>query len=240
MISRRRSINGAIGAFCLAAPLPALAQAYQCRVPQSVEAPRPIQPDGPSRRTPIGGYLLAVSWSPEYCRGNRARDPDNYQCNGKIGRFGFVLHGLWPEAPKGPPPQWCAIAPRPTAEDLKRNLCMTPVPWLLEHEWAKHGSCMSRTPAGYYKVNAILWNSLRLPDADRLSREGGLTVGDLRRAFVAANPGFPRSSVGVLVSNGGWLRELYLCYGKDFRPRGCDARDFGPKDSVPLKIWRGL
>lgn len=224
----------------LALPAPALAQAYQCRVPPQVEQPRPARPDGPPIRKPIGGYVLAISWSPEYCRGKRAQDPDNYQCNGRIGRFGFVLHGLWPEAAKGAPPQWCSLKLRPTPADLRANLCMTPVPWLIEHEWAKHGSCMSPTPAAYYKASGILWRSLRLPDADRLSRQDFLTVGDLRSAFAKRNPAFPARAIGVLVSNGGWLREVQLCYGKDFLPAPCDKRTFGPRDSAPLKIWRGL
>ncbi|MBS0482276.1 MAG: ribonuclease T [Proteobacteria bacterium] len=222
-------------------PAPALAQAYQCRVPDSVQLPPPIQPDGPTLRTAIGGYTLAVSWSPEFCRGGRTDDPDNFQCNGRNGRFGFVLHGLWPEAPEGGrPPQWCAIDPRPSAEDMRANMCITPVPWLLEHEWAKHGSCMSPNPKAYFKASAILWNSLHMPDADKLSRHPGLTMGDLRGAFVAANPGFPRAAIGIVASNGGWLREMHLCYGKDFMPGACDRRGFGPRDTVPLKIWRGL
>jgi ribonuclease T2 len=196
----------------LAVPLPALAQAYSCKVPERIELPPPARPDGPTVRSAIGGYVLAVSWSPEYCRGKRGVDP----------------------------PQWCAREPRPRVEDFKANLCRTPVPWLIEHEWAKHGSCMARTPAGYFKVAGILWDGLRLPDADGLSRRRGLTAGDLRRAFVLNNRGWKKEAVGVLVSNGGWLRELYLCLGKDFRPRACPGRTFGPRDSAPLKIWRGL
>ncbi|MFM5955241.1 MAG: ribonuclease T2 family protein [Novosphingobium sp.] len=223
-----------------AVPSPALAQAYQCRVPQSIAMPRAVQPDGPSRNTPIRGYTLAVSWSPEFCRGPSARDPDNYQCNGRIGRFGFVLHGLWPESGQGKYPQWCSVTPRPSEAEIKANLCMTPVPWLIEHEWAKHGSCMAGNPADYLKISALLWNAVRLPDADRLSRKDALTAGDLRREFAALNPRFPKSSVGLVISNGGWLREIHLCYGKDFLPRACEKRAFGPKDDVPLKIWRGL
>ena len=221
-------------------PSPALAQAYQCRVPQNVSLPPAIQPDGPSYRAPVTGYTLAVSWSPEFCRGKAARDPDNYQCNGQIGRFGFVLHGLWPESGSGKSPQWCAVTPRPTQQDFAQNLCMTPAPWLIEHEWAKHGSCMATTPAAYLKVSSILWQSLHFPDADRLSRQPGLNSGDLRKAFAAANPGIPVKAIGLNLGNGGWLREVHLCYSAKFLPAPCDKRGFGPKDDVPLKIWRGL
>lgn len=228
-------------ALALAAlPAPALAQAYQCRVPFEAIRTQPPRPGGKPVRARIDSYVLAVSWSPEYCRGDRARDPDNYQCNGRIGRFGFVLHGLWPDAARGPSPQWCSLAQRPSQADLRAQLCTTPAVWLIEHEWAKHGSCMSPSPAAYYKASRILWQSLRLPDADRLSRAEYLTVGDLRRAFIARNPAFAASAVGVLVSNGGWLREIQLCYGKDFMPAACDRQTFGPGDKAPLKIWRGL
>ena len=221
-------------------PTPALAQAYQCRAPQNVALPPAIQPDGPSYRAQITGYTLAVSWSPEFCRGKAARDPDNYQCNGHIGRFGFVLHGLWPESGSGMSPQWCATTPRPTADDLRASLCMTPVPWLLEHEWAKHGSCMAANPADYYKVSRILWQSLHLPDADRVSHQNPLTAGDLRKAFSAQNPGWPVSAIGIVMGNDGWLRELHLCFSAKFMPAMCDKRGFGPKNDTPLKIWRGL
>ncbi len=225
----------------LAWPFTAQAQAYQCRAPQSIEEPRPVQPDGPRSTMPITGYTLAVSWSPEFCRGGKAsRDPGNYQCNGQIGRFGFVLHGLLPEGANGRAPQWCSTTPRPSQQDYRANLCMTPVPWLIEHEWTKHGSCMAKSPADYFKVSRILWDSLRLPDADRLSRQERLTAGDLRRAFIARNPQFPLASVGLVVSNGGWLREMHICYGKAFKPAACDRRGFGPANDTPLRIWRGL
>jgi ribonuclease T2 len=99
---------------------------------------------------------------------------------------------------------------------------------------------MTRTPEAYYRTAAILWRSLRWPDADRLSRKPGLTVGDLREAFVLANPAWRGDRIGVVMSRNGWLRELRLCYGRDFMPRRCPRGALGPADTAPLKIWRGL
>ena len=111
----------------------------------------------------------------------------------------------------------------------------------MAHEWAKHGSCMVRTPQSYLKVTAILWNSLRLPDLDRLSRQEGLTAGTIRQAFADANdPHWTPAMVGIETSRNGWLEELRLCYGRDFMPRTCDRKRIGPPDATPLKIWRGL
>jgi ribonuclease T2 len=230
--------RAAFALLALAAASPAAAQAYQCRLPQRVEPARPVAPDGPARHAPVAAYTLAASWSPEFCR--NPKDRGTMQCSGANGRFGFVLHGLWPEAAKGAPPQWCAVRPRPSPELIRRHLCMTPAPWLLEHEWAKHGSCMTKRPETYYRVSGILWRSLHWPDVDRLSRRRDLTAGDLRRAFVAANPDWQTSQVALVTSRTGWLREIHLCYGKDFLPRDCPRGRLGPRDEAPLKIWRGL
>lgn len=221
-----------------ALPAPALVQAYQCTPPARIQPPSAPQPDGPIRRLPVAGYTLAASWSPEFCRGSGTREP--IQCSGTNGRFGFVLHGLWPQARRGQSPQWCSLTPRPSPDLIRRNLCMTPAPRLLEHEWAKHGSCMTKTPEAYFNTSSILWQSIRWPDADRLSRQDALTVGDLRSAFVIANPDWRREMISVVLSRGGWLREVRLCYGRDFMPAACPRERLGPRDSAPLKIWRGL
>ena len=42
-------------------------------------------------------YVLALAWSPTYC----AKNPGNtWQCAPRR-RFGFVVHGLWPEYDRG-------------------------------------------------------------------------------------------------------------------------------------------
>ncbi|MBT0668927.1 ribonuclease T [Novosphingobium profundi] len=216
----------------------AQAQAYQCRVPRSLPPLRPITPDGPTRKRPIAGYTLAASWSPDWCKTHR--NTSSMQCDRRYGRFGFVLHGLWPEAASGSPPQWCQTLPLPRPATLRQHLCMTPSPGLLAHEWAKHGSCMAPTPEKYLKVSAILWRSLHWPDADRLSRKQGLTAGDFRNAFLETTSGWRREAIGIELSKGGWLREVRLCYGRDFRPTACASHQFGARDAAPMKIWRGL
>ena len=222
-----------------AVPGTAFAQAYQCRVPQGPISVPKIERDGPVRQVPVTGYTLALSWSPEYCRGREARTADRRQCSGTNGRFGFIVHGLWPEG-RSTWPQWCPAPRAPTSAELSRNLCMTPSARLLAHEWAKHGSCMVKTPSSYFKVTRILWNSLRWPDYDRIARTDELTAGEVRRAFADANRYWEPEHVGLVINERGWLEEMRLCYGKDFMPAKCDARRFGPKDSVPVKIWRGL
>lgn len=217
---------------------PAGAQAYQCRVPRTVEVPH-VRPDGPTRRIPIAGYTLALSWAPEFCKGRETRKADAMQCSARNGRFGLVVHGLWPES-RGAWPQWCPTSRRVSPAEARRNLCMMPSARMQATEWAKHGACMVRTPGGYFRVTGILWDSLRLPDLDWLSKEPGLTAGSLRDKWTFANPAWPREAVGVKLNERGWLQELRLCYGKDFMPAPCDRRRFGAKDGAPLKIWRGL
>ena len=219
-------------------PAPALAQAYQCHVPAGpVSVPQPRQ--GEVRRVPVTGYTLALSWSPEYCKGRERSAADAQQCSGKAGRFGLIVHGLWPEG-RGTFPQFCPTPRRLSPVEARQNLCMVPSARLQADEWAKHGACMVRTPESYFKVTRILWNSLRLPDLDALSRRRGLTAGDLRALFAQANPGIRADAVGVFANDRGWFTELRLCYRKDFRPGACDARRRGLSDSRPLKIWRGL
>ncbi len=226
----------------LVMPAPLSAQAYQCRMPKTVSVPT-IAPQSTPRRLPITGYTFAISWSPEFCKGREMEGQHRTQCSGRNGRFGFVVHGLWPES-RGSWPQWCA-ANRPAARSVapavaRPNLCMMPSTRLIASQWAKHGSCMTRRPQTYFKVTRILWNSIAFPEADWLSRDDNLTAGKLRDAFVEANPAWPRSAVGIDRNRRGWLRELRLCYGRDFMPAACDPRRYGARDNAPLRIWRGL
>jgi ribonuclease T2 len=236
-----RCSNSALALALAALVLPAAvqAQAYQCRAPQVSSVPQ-IAPDARPRIVPTTGYTLALSWSPAFCRTRQDRRAHAVQCSGEHGSFGLVVHGLWPQGARTWP-QWCPTRARPTPRDLRDNLCMMPSTRLIARQWAKHGSCMTRRPETYLRVTRILWESLRIPDYDRISREEGLTAGRIRQAFADANGRMWQAShVGVKLNADGWLEELRLCYGKDFRPARCDDRRYGARDDVPARIWRGL
>ncbi|HSG34772.1 MAG TPA: ribonuclease T, partial [Sphingomonadaceae bacterium] len=199
-----------------------------------------IEQDGPTREMPVTGYTLALSWSPEYCRTRADSSSDAMQCSGRNGRFGMVLHGLWPEGGNGRWPQWCQASRAPDLALIRRDLCISPSARLMAWQWAKHGSCAFRRPETYFNISRILWNSLRFPDFDRLSRREDLDAGIVREAFATANRHFEPEFVGVKLNRRGWLEELRICYGTNFFPAKCSASQFGPKDSAEVKIWRGL
>ncbi len=224
------------------APAPLLAQSYQCRMPERL-SPLPQDKrgrDAVRRVVPIAGYTLALSWSPEYCRGREDDKAQALQCSRRFGEFGFVLHGLWPEGRAATYPQYCASPPSAVPLSVVRqNLCAMPSQRLIQHQWDKHGSCMARDPARYFQTATRLYQSVKLPDMERLSRRA-LTQGMLKREIARLNPGMPATAIALKANGRGWLQEVRLCLGLDYRPRACPAHVRQPRGDAPLKIWRGL
>ena len=234
--------QNAVMALAGAALLPgvALAQARSCAVPAQIAPPRPDLPSAsqPARRLPTASYTLAISWSPEYCRSRKTDARDAFQCAGTRPKFGFTLHGLWPDGAGKDWPQYCAPATLLPAAVLRGNLCATPSAQLLQHEWAKHGTCMTNRPADYFTRSTALYRGLRYPDMAALSRRP-LTAGGFAQAFAAANPGMRPNMMRVTAGRNGWLDEVWLCLSTRFRPQPCPAHQGGLAPGAPLRIWRG-
>lgn len=225
-----------IAAWLLLAPAVATAQARQCAVPDRLP-PAPAAQIGERRIVPIVRYTLALSWSPEHCRDARGDPADSFQC-GRPGRFGFVLHGLWPDGPGTRWPQYCRPAARVPEVEVRRMLCTTPSAKLIEHEWQRHGTCLTRDPARYFRLARGLFNGIRYPDMDALSRRRDLTAGQFARAFAAANPGMTPAMLRVKADRKGWLDEVHLCLGLTGRPRDCRPEDERAAPGSRLRIWR--
>lgn len=224
----------------LAVPGVAQAQAYRCAIPSSIPRARADLPsaDQPRRVVPIGGYTLAITWAPQFCRTGGDRPAARFQC-GAGNRFGFTLHGLWPDGVGKDWPQYCnptGLVPKPV---VRAALCSTPSPQLIQHEWAKHGTCMpGERPATYFARSTRAYARLRYPDVDALSRQP-LTAGRFAQAMAAANPGLSADMMRVTADRRGWLDEVWLCMDTRFRYRRCPAHQGGLANGATLRIWRG-
>jgi len=224
----------------LVAPALAQAQAYRCAVPKKIAAPRPDLPsvEQPKRVVPVGGYTLAITWAPQYCHGNAGEASATFEC-GSGNLFGFTLHGLWPDG-EGPEwPQYCRATGIVPAPVIRGQLCATPSAQLIQHEWAKHGTCMSSRPADYFAKSSRLYGDLRYPDMAALSRRNDLTAGEVARAIAGANRGMSADMMRITANRSGWLEEIWLCLDKQFRYARCPAHQGGLAADAPIKIWRG-
>lgn len=229
-------------AIAAAAVLPAAAQAqaYVCSVPGAIARPHADLPSAeqPRRVLPIGSYTLAITWAPQYCHANARDASARFEC-GSGNRFGFTLHGLWPDGEGATWPQYCQATRILPAATLRPMLCATPSVQLLQHEWAKHGTCTGESPVRYFTAARGLYAKLRYPDMNALSRKK-LTAGDFAAAMAAANPGISADMMRITANRQGWLDEVWLCLDKDRRYRSCPAHQGGLAASAPLRIWRGV
>lgn len=229
-----------LAAAALIAPAAAQAQAYRCVVP---DAPQRVRPDLPTRAQPkrvlpVGGYTLAITWSPQFCRERGRGDASRFQCR-RDNSFGWTLHGLWPDGTGPDWPQYCratGLVPQPV---IRATMCATPSTQLIQHEWAKHGTCMTGyTPARYFDRATALYGRLRYPDMDALSREPA-TAGRVAAAVAGVNPGLRPDMMRVTATREGWLDELWICLDKAFRYRRCPAHQSGLPAGAAVKVWRG-
>ena len=208
-----------------------------CVLPARLPAPameRPAPDEVVADRT-ILFHMLAVTWMPETCRAG-GDGQGELACDGG-NRFGWTLHGLWPNADGKPYPRYCRPATRVDAATIRANLCRTPSVDLVQHEWAAHGTCGWDAPEAYFARSAALYDGLTKPDPTALGGGGrGPTAGRLRDAFVAANPGLPRDAIYVAVDPDDRLREVRLCHDLTFRPAACPVGGLGAPDAAVLTV----
>ncbi len=163
-------------------------------------------------------YVLVLSWSPDFCATNpkAAKDP---QCS--VGsKYGFVLHGLWPQYETGYPHSCSAVQ----LSDAAKTQCdIFPSAKLCEHEWTKHGTCSGLDSTGYLSLSGKLKKSVVIPESYKMPEQTfRTTVAQLKADFVAKNAGFTTDSVAPYCSGSGrFLKEIFFCYDKAHQPRAC-------------------
>jgi ribonuclease T2 len=165
-------------------------------------------------------YLLSLSWSPAFC----LESPGAAECHGPR-RYGFIVHGLWPQDERGHP-EHCDLH-REVPEEVVRDMAdIMPARGLVYHEWSAHGSCSGLEPADYFALVRQAYHGVSIPpqlSAPRAPIEQSTSaIGD---AFMQSNPRLPPGSVVVICSrqDAPRLREVRLCLGRDLEPRACSA-----------------
>lgn len=164
-------------------------------------------------------YLLSLTWSPSYCvaEGGQRKDA---QCDSDR-RYGFLVHGLWPQYERGYPED-CPTNVSPAEADIRALADLMPARGLVRHEWQKHGACSGLAPAEYLKTIRAARETIRIPAAfQRIDSYKTVSPAEVEAAFVAANPGLKPEDVAV-TCDGRRLREVRICLTRDLGFRACD------------------
>jgi ribonuclease T2 len=165
-------------------------------------------------------YVLALSWSPNYCATNGSRDPQ--QC-GTGRQLGFVLHGLWPQFDRG----WPANCTRePLDRQIQRQFPdLYPNEKLYSHEWSKHGTCSGLSQTQFHQLAADLKAGLKIPARyDRPTQPLRTTISALKQEFVTANPTLTVDRIAPFCSGSGrLLQEVRICEPKAGKLQSCSA-----------------
>ena len=171
-------------------------------------------------------YTLVLSWSPTHCS-TTDRGTDDGQCARDDGaRFGFILHGLWPQFERGYPDS-CRTRWKPFVPDQVINSVAEIMPGrgLVIHEYREHGTCSGLRPDAYFALARQLFNRVNIPQRYRNPQELQLIsprefLGD----FLRANPGL-RPEMIVVTCDGQSLRDVRICLTKDGRTRSCGENE---------------
>jgi ribonuclease T2 len=237
--------------------LAALAVGAQLPAQAQKRAPWPSEYSNPPKRTSVAGqfdyYMLVLSWSPTHCSEVEAEiesDRVDAQCAGLKGRrYGFILHGLWPQYEKGYPERcptaWRPFVPEPVIASLGDVM---PSRGLVIHEYRTHGTCSGLLPAPYFALARRFFNRIRIPERHRNPFERQfLSPREVMGDFLQANPGLKPGMIAITCGGpGNRLREVRICMTKDGRPRPCgnaNARQIcraGRMQVPPVRsTWRG-
>jgi ribonuclease T2 len=165
-------------------------------------------------------YLLSLSWSPAFCLAS----PNSAECNGSR-RYGFIVHGLWPQNEKGWPEN-CDVRSQ-VPDDVAQGISdLMPARGLIYHEWTAHGSCSGLDPAHFFGLVRRAYTQLVIPaEFSQPSQSIQQSPASVLGAFQHANPKLPPLSVVVTCSGQGTprLREVHVCMDRDLAPRACSA-----------------
>lgn len=166
-------------------------------------------------------YVMALSWSPNWCalEGDSRRDP---QCDRGTGTT-FVLHGLWPQYEDGWPSYCRTVERDPSRSETAAMADVFGGAGAAFYQWKKHGRCAGLSSRDYYALARKAFRSVRIsPIFPKINRDLKVPANVIEGAFLEANPGLLRDQVTVTCKSG-MIQEVRICLTKDLEPRRCGA-----------------
>lgn len=169
-------------------------------------------------------YLLALSWSPQYCADHVGEAGAGRQCAGPQS-FGLVVHGLWPQNENGSYPTACRPAGQVPRSVVARVLPIMPSPRLVQHEWATHGTCSGLTVDDFFDSISRAFRKVQIPPPlDEPHVTVSASVQRVKQLFAEANPGLSADMMTVICSGRERVvSEIHICLTKSLAFRKCGA-----------------
>ena len=157
-------------------------------------------------------YVLALSWSPEFCYSH----PEKAEC--QSGHHGFVIHGLWPQYAEGYP-EHCSNAAG--LSDPSQMADIMPDAGLVAHEWSTHGTCSGEDAESYFKLVRRAFTSIKIPERFVApGRNFSIAPQEVKKEFLQANPNFSEEEMTVSCGNN-YLTAVSFCMTKNLKPASC-------------------
>jgi ribonuclease T2 len=165
-------------------------------------------------------YLLTLSWAPEFCATN-SKGKSSSECDPKK-HYGFVVHGLWPQNNTGAYPHDCGPAQPVSQAIVQKMMAIMPDSGLIQHEWAKHGTCSGLSAQDYFESLRRAFGNVKVPEEYRAPAATMTdSTANIERKFAEAN-GAPQGAFRVSCPNTGFAA-LEVCLTKDLQYQACAA-----------------
>lgn len=166
-------------------------------------------------------YVLALSWSPNWCR-LEGDAKGSQQCRDGSGN-GWIIHGLWPQYESGWP-SYCQSGYRaPSRSMTAAQADLFGAGGAAWYQWKKHGACSGLSPQDYYNLARLAYEGVNRPVVLRkLSDTVKLPAKVVEQAFLKANPGWEADMLTITCKQG-YVQEARLCLTRGLEPRTCGA-----------------
>ncbi len=165
-------------------------------------------------------FLLTLSWAPEFCATN-TNGRGSAECDSSH-HMGLVVHGLWPQYNNGKWPQDCSSTPPVASATVDHMMPIMPGKQLIQHEWAKHGTCSGLAVQDYFAAIEKLYTGLTVPAEFKQPANAAQTnPADIEAEFAKANDA-PKEAFRVSCPQNEFSA-VEICLSKDLKYLACPA-----------------